>query len=79
MGDNTKTPVTINGKECNLEDMTDQQRVLFNHTLDLERKVSSAQFNLDQLSVGRNAFLNMLEQSLNAEVAEKAPAEATVQ
>lgn len=78
MGDNTKTPVTINGKEYNLEDMTDQQRVLFNHALDLERKVSSAQFNLDQLQVGRNAFLNMLEQSL-AEPQEEAPADATVQ
>lgn len=66
MGKNEKTPVTINGTEYNFEDLTDQQRVLFNHCVDLERKIGSAQFNLDQLQVGREAFLNMLQQSLEA-------------
>ena len=64
MGNNTKTPVTINGVEYDFEDLTDQQKVLFNHVFDLERKVASAQFNLDQLQVGREAFLTMLQQSL---------------
>lgn len=80
MGNNTKTPVTINGVEYDFEDLTDQQKVLFNHVLDLERKVASAQFNLDQLQVGREAFLGMLQQSLEAKPEEEeAPAEATVQ
>lgn len=81
MGNNTKTPVTINGVEYDFEDLTDQQKVLFNHVLDLERKVASAQFNLDQLQVGREAFLGMLQQSLEApaEEAEEVPAETTVQ
>ena len=79
MGKNEKTPVTINGTEYNFEDLTDQQRVLFNHCVDLERKIGSAQFNLDQLQVGREAFLNMLQQSLEAEPEEEAPADATVQ
>ncbi len=81
MGNNTKTPVTINGVEYDFEDLTDQQNVLFNHVLDLERKVASAQFNLDQLQVGREAFLGMLQQSLEApaEEAEEVPAETTVQ
>lgn len=79
MGNNTKTPVTINGVEYDFEDLTDQQKVLFNHVLDLERKVASAQFNLDQLQVGREAFLSMLQQSLEAKPEEEAPAEATVQ
>ena len=81
MGKNEKTPVTINGTEYNFEDLTDQQRVLFNHCVDLERKIGSAQFNLDQLQVGREAFLNMLQQSLEAkeDEAEEAPADATVQ
>ena len=64
MGNNTKNPVTINGTEYDFDDLTDQQKVLFNHVFDLERKVASAQFNLDQLQVGREAFLNMLQQSL---------------
>ena len=79
MGNNTKTPVTINGVEYDFEDLTDQQKVLFNHVLDLERKVASAQFNLDQLQVGREAFLTMLQQALEAKPEEEAPADATVQ
>jgi len=31
---------------------------------DLDRKIRSAQFNLDQLTVGRDAFVNMLTASL---------------
>ena len=79
MGNNTKNPVTINGTEYDFDDLTDQQKVLFNHVFDLERKVASAQFNLDQLSVGRDAFLGMLQQSLEAKPEEETPAEATVQ
>lgn len=78
MGNNTKNPVTINGTEYDFEDLTDQQKVLFNHVFDLERKVASAQFNLDQLQVGREAFLNMLQQSLEAEP-EAVPETETVQ
>lgn len=65
MGKNEKTPVTINDKEYNFEDLTEEQQVLFNHVIDLNRKIASAQFNLDQLGVGRQAFLNMLTESIN--------------
>ena len=61
---NKKTPMTINKKEYFLEDLTDEQKVLFNHVADLDRKLSSARFNVDQLSVGREAFVNMLTKSL---------------
>ena len=64
MGNNTKNPVTINGTEYDFEDLTDQQKVLFNHVFDLERKVASAQFNLDQLRVGKDAFINLLKNAL---------------
>jgi len=33
---------------------------------DLDRKLGNAQFNLDQLNVGREAFVNMLAGSLEA-------------
>jgi cytochrome b involved in lipid metabolism len=69
MGNNTKPQVTIDGIEYDVDTFTDQQKALLDHTADLERKVASAKFNLDQLSVGRDAFLNMLKQSL----AETAP------
>jgi len=38
---------------------------MVNHISDLDRKLSSARFNLDQLGVGREAFVNMLTKSLN--------------
>lgn len=64
MGKDEKTPITINDKEYILEDMTEQQRVAINHITDLDRKIRSAQFNLDQLIVGRDAFIDMLTDDL---------------
>ena len=40
---------------------------MINHITDLERKIGSTQFNLDQLQVGRQAFLDMLTKSLEEE------------
>ena len=65
---NKKTPMTINNKKYFIEDLTDEQKVLFNHVADLDRKLSSARFNLDQLSVGRDTFASMLTQSVEAPV-----------
>ena len=56
--------ITINDKEYNESDLTQEQLALINHVQDLERKIQSAQFNLDQLNVGRNAFMDMLTSSL---------------
>jgi hypothetical protein len=65
MGNNTKTPLTIDGVEYQFEDMTPEQQTLINHVADLDRKLSSAKFNVDQLQVGRDAFFTMLKQSLS--------------
>jgi len=67
MGKNEKTPITINDKEYNIEDMTEEQVTMLNHIQDLDRKLSSARFNLDQLTIGREAFINMLASSVEAE------------
>jgi hypothetical protein len=64
MGDNKKTPITINDKDYNFEDLTEQQQMMVNHIADLDRKIRSTQFNLDQLTVGKDAFVNMLTASL---------------
>ena len=55
--------ITINDTEHNVSDLTEQQVVIVNHVQDLDRKLSSAQFNLDQLNVGRNSFMDMLTNS----------------
>jgi hypothetical protein len=70
MGKNEKTPVTIDGVEYQFEDMTQEQQMMVNHIADLDRKIGSSQFNLDQLNVGKNAFINLLKQSLEAPKAE---------
>lgn len=72
MGKNEKTPITINEKEYFIEDLTDEQKVLFNHVADLDRKISNATFNMDQLRIGRDAFANMLVASVEAEPVEDA-------
>lgn len=56
--------ITIDDVEHKVEDLTEQQVALVNHVADLDRKISSSQFNIDQLNVGRNAFMNMLTEAL---------------
>ncbi len=65
MGKNEKTPITINGEEHYFEDLTEQQQAMVNHIADLDKKLGSLGFNMDQLKVGREAFINMLSTSLD--------------
>jgi len=70
MAEKKTNTITINDKEHTEDQLTDQQKVMVNHLKDLERKIGSAQFNLDQLHVGKQAFVKMLATSLEAEVGE---------
>jgi hypothetical protein len=56
--------ITINDKDYTEDQLTDEQKMLINHVADLDRKIGSTRFNLDQLQVGRDAFVNMLTASL---------------
>ncbi len=60
--------IEINGTEYTEDQLTDQQKVMINHIADLDRKIRSTQFNLDQLTVGKDAFVNMLTASLANEM-----------
>jgi len=65
--------ITVNEKEYDVDTMTDKQKTLLNHVSDLERKIGSTQFNLDQLIIGREAFAERLVDALeNPEVEEEA-------
>ena len=68
MGEKKTNPVTIDGVEYIFEDMTAEQQTLLNHVIDLERKLNSAKFNVDQLQVGRDAFFSLLKTSLEKPV-----------
>ena len=64
MAEKKTTPIVINDIEYAYEEMTERQQVIVNHIADLERKIKSTQFNLDQLSVGKDAFVTMITQDL---------------
>ena len=71
MAESKKTPIVIDDVEYMFEDMTPEQQTLVNHVADLDRKISSTKFNLDQLSVGREAFLKLLKDALEAKPQEQ--------
>ena len=64
MAQKTPNTIVIDGTEYTEDQLTDEQKVLINHIADLDRKIGSTQFNLDQLQVGRSAFMSMLTTSL---------------
>jgi len=66
MAEKKTNTISINDKSYTEDQLTDQQKVMINHVGDLDRKINSAQFNLDQLTVGKTAFVNMLTMSINA-------------
>ena len=65
MAEKQPNVITINDVDYTEDQLSDQQKVIINHIGDLDRKIRSAQFNLDQLTVGREAFVNLLTQSLD--------------
>jgi hypothetical protein len=66
MGEATKPQLIIDGVEYDTDSLDSKQRVLLDHVLDLEKKINAAKFSLDQLTIGRDAFINMLNNSLVA-------------
>ncbi len=70
MGEKKTTPISIDGVDYVYEDLTAEQQMLVNHVADLDRKIGSTQFNLDQLTVGKGAFISMLKNSLAAKEGE---------
>jgi hypothetical protein len=66
MAETKKTTITLDNVDYVFEDMTPQQQAMVNHISDLDRKIGTSQFNLDQLNVGKNAFVNLLKEALTA-------------
>ena len=64
MAKDEKKTITVNDVEHNIDDLNEQQQAMINHITDLDRKLSNARFNLDQLAFGREAFVSALAKSL---------------
>jgi hypothetical protein len=57
--------VSIDGIEHDANTFTEQQVLFLNHCVDLDRKIGSTQFQLQQLQVGKDAFLKLLKYELD--------------
>jgi len=64
MAKNEKKTITVNEVEHHIKDLSEQQVAMVNHIADLDKKLGNLGFNMDQLKVGREAFVNMLSASL---------------
>jgi hypothetical protein len=56
--------VTIDGTEFDANNFTEHQTALLQHCIDLDRKIGSTNFQLQQLQVGKDAFLKLLKDAL---------------
>jgi hypothetical protein len=54
-------------KDYKYSEMTPEQQLMVKHIADLNNKVVSARFNLDQLLFAKDAFEGQLQKSLEAE------------
>jgi len=68
MAEKKTNTITINGNDYTEADLNDTQKVMVNHVADLDRKIGSANFNIDQLKMGRMAFMQTLTTSLDSNV-----------
>ena len=65
MAKDEKKTITVNDTTHNIEDLNPQQVAMVNHLQDLERKLSNSRFNVDQLTVGKDAFIKLFEESFD--------------
>ena len=62
--ENSKEIISINDVEHKIADLSPEEIAMINHVQDLDRKITSSQFNLEQLQFGKEAFMNRLSQTL---------------
>ena len=57
--------VTIDNVEHDANSFNENQILLLNHCVDLDRKIGSTTFQLQQLQVGKDSFLKLLKEALD--------------
>jgi|TARA_R110000824_G_C14726127_1_gene625725 hypothetical protein len=55
----------IDGVKYAEDELSDNQKLMTQHLSDLNRKIDSTTFNLQQLQFGRQAFVDALKASIN--------------
>ena len=59
--------LVLDDKEYLINDLQDDQKLMVAHINDLNRKIDSVKFNLQQMEIGRAGFVNSLKASLDQE------------
>ncbi len=63
-----KSPVIqLDNQEYKFDELNEDQKLMVSHIADLNRKIETASFNLQQLQFGRQAFIDSLKAGLNSE------------
>ena len=57
--------LSIDGNEYSVNELDDNQKLMASHLSDLNRKIDSATFNIQQLQFGRQAFVDALKASID--------------
>lgn len=63
-GEEQKPIITIDGTEYTEDQLSDEAKACISHINSLDQKIRSAEFNLDQLRVGREAFVGRLKAAI---------------
>lgn len=71
MTEETKPTLNIDGTEHLIDDLDDTQKRTLNHIADLNNKISTASFQLEQLKIAQSAMKNILKASFDKEDTEE--------
>ena len=63
--------ITLFDKDYKESELSEEQKLMINHVADLERKIQSSEFNLQQLRFGKQAFVDALQASVENEESNK--------
>jgi len=59
-----KPKLNFDGKEYGIEEMSNESKQILNHINDMQNKLNTNAFMKEQLDVGKEAFVNLLRESL---------------
>lgn len=61
----TKAPtITVNGKEFEVDSLTDDMKVVVRHIIDLDNEIAKKMYEADTAKVARVGFMNILTAEL---------------
>ena len=66
-----KPMLNFDDKEYVIEEMSDESKQILNHINDMQNKLNTNAFIKEQLDVGKEAFINLLRESLKEPEAEE--------